>query len=288
MAEYRALSQNTYKFVTEITLNTPMDISDPRRAIIPQLKVIVDDATIEYHTPFGAKYNSSTSQGFAVSTSSGTVSSSSGTNGAKSNVINDYSTPNIYDNNHCVVDGVIYFGVRNSVFTLFYGSWGNKEAKTTAIPKRTLPTCVIKVVKYNSTAGTIITETVDVSAFTANAVASVSGGSSTGACPYAYSHIYLRIPKTSSDIILGMEIEYPKYDITLSGMGLQYSIDNGLTFADVTDGLTLNQVEHVVFKNTGSATKYVGTTEAGSEVATIAAGATFVAVPTASGTWYMT
>ena len=108
---------------------------------------------------------------------------------------------------------------------------------------------------------------------------------------YAYGVEFagLRVKKEENDVVLAIEIEYPKHDITLntSFSGLQYSLDDGLTFTDVTDGTTLEQIEHVVFKNTSDLVINVGTKNGDLDVASISAGATYVAVPEADGTWYV-
>ena len=181
-----------------------------------------------------------------------------------------------------------YCGLRNSIFTFWCGAYSKTPSDTVSTIKRFVPPCTITVVKYSAAEGTIVTEAITSLGIDAP-VKSVTGKtqSSNYYYPYAFSHIYLTIPKIGDDIILAIEVEYPKYDITLSGTGLQYSLDDGSTFADVTNGLVLNQVEHIVFKNADTVTHNIGTTEGGADVAALASGATYVAVPTASGTWYI-
>lgn len=288
MAEYRALSQNTYKFVvtTETVFQTVGDIANPVAPQFGRIKMLENSrGVIQYYDlrPSGAGL-ATTNKGKITSTLKGTTEASS-----KSHAVGVlYGSGNLAVSNtaaSCVVDGKKYYGYKNCIYSTSWVDTCGLGANTTGtLPARYAPAFKAKVLKYDSTLCAIvpveynITAT-DISAYT------FSGAYGEYGCGGQCVGIYT--PKTSADIILGIEIEYPKYDITIHGLGLQYSIDDGATFHDVTDGLVLEQVEHVVFKNTGNSTRLIGTTEAGSDVATIVAGATYVAVPTASGTWYI-
>jgi hypothetical protein len=152
----------------------------------------------------------------------------------------------------------------------------------------TIPKCTLKVILYSASTKTIAANNVKVDAMTKK---TFDGNGSSSSSIYITGHVWagVYVTKSADDIVLAIEFEYPKYDITLSGTatGLQYSLDDGLTFQNVTDGLALEQIEHVVFKNTGTASVNIGTTEGGTDVATIASGKTYVAVPEAGGTWYI-
>ena len=286
MAEYKALAQNTYKFVTETIFDVVGDISTPKAPLFGRAKYINNLTNSVYYAVVESRGTATTAEANELAVKSygdQTTALTSSSIYAGSNVNGRFLTA------ACVVDGKRYVGVRNSQYCL-YKEWassstvGSVAATTSDV---TFPACTIKAVIYDATSGTIKTATLEAEAVTLEPYTS-EGASSTA--PYVYQYVYLNISKISSDIVLAIEFEYPAYDITLNDAadGLQYSIDDGITFQDVTAGVSLEQVEHIIFQNTGESARMIGTTSGGSDVCEIAAGATYVAIPTADGTWYIT
>ena len=146
-----------------------------------------------------------------------------------------------------------------------------------------IPKCKVNIVKYDATTQTIVAQSYDMSEFTDPAGKMTSSTSSY----YSYCRIiWLNIPKGQEDLILAVTVEYPKYDVTISGTGLMYSVDDGATYQEVTSGLSLSQVEHVMFKNTDSI-NHTLTKPDGTEV-TIAVNSVYVATPNDNETWVIT
>lgn len=107
---------------------------------------------------------------------------------------------------------------------------------------------------------------------------------------YSVALNYLNVHYTTgSPLTIGAEFIYEKHSITFSGgnAALKYSTDDGATFAAVTDGLAINQVEHVVFRNDSSNTAYLGSTKGGRDYLVLAPGNTFAKAIEADGTWYV-
>lgn len=279
MAEYRALAQNTYKFVTEKILLHAGNIgalNEPQKSrvkIIQNGEVLYSDIVCHGDT--------------CTETATGSrKAATSGSGGQVQNAGAQYVTTNPV-NAFCIVDGKKYSGTKNAYY-LFHAksAWVNmsSSASTTIDINATAPTFLLKVVMYVAAEGSISTKEYKIDAMAVSAV-TIKGYSASYA--FGYQYMGFKIAKETDDIILAISVEYDAHDITISGSGLQYSLDDGVTFADVTSGLTLEQVEHVVFKNTGNSTRNVGTTEGGTDVVSVIAGATSVAVPTVSGTWYI-
>lgn len=179
MPIYRALSQNTYKFVQEATININQDIDNAgRNFAIPCIKLLDSSnvpIAIGVLSPVGKSRNdSSTASSLYISSES-------------SEPTTEYfiacSVPGYVD-----VDGVRYVGVKNSSFnTYFY-----------ILPAGAyiIPACTITIVKYDSTSGLIETEVVN------KAQINYTQQSSR----YAYAN--LRVQKNSNDLILGINIEF--------------------------------------------------------------------------------
>lgn len=287
MAEYKALAQNTYKFITETTLLHTGDIGHSLAPQIGRAKMISNTGEVLYAA--GSPYKMDTE---AVETNLKNLNYSNGTSASSFSLFSTigydlYGKPM---NARCFVENKWYYGLKNAQF-LFYMNFGyNSRGNTLTMEGgHIFPACTVKIVKYVAAGGSIsIVEkkfnTVDVAKIEKSGV---SGN--TTVLPYGYQLVLLTVEKTTDDIILAISIEYDSYDITLSGEGsVQYSIDDGATYQPLTDGTVLNSVEHVFFKNTSSATTYhIGTTQGGSNIAKIDAGA-FAYIPTtANATWYI-
>lgn len=287
MAEYKALAQNTIKITTEMTLNHNTDLGAPLVMNYPRIKVIsVDGKTVEYQNLIASMNYSHTGES-DISEYHDYTGASMSSSLAEENAIRSYSAFKPSAIVPVWVDGKVYYGQKSALYNsqvlkCVRGTSSSKEYSIASTYKT--PRAKLKVVLYSVSAGTIVTQETDVPA--------ISRGTTTFKTQanfyYAYySYLRLAVKKETNDIVLAIEVEYPKHDMTISGVGLQYSLDDGLTFQDVTDNMTLSQIEHVVFKNTSGIAKTIGTTYGGNEVGTIANGTTFVAVPEADGTWYI-
>lgn len=159
----------------------------------------------------------------------------------------------------------------------------NKAAKVSG---KYIPPCICRVAHYNSRDGKI--ETLDV-AISGTDLPEENAAAVSGMYSVAMHGIDITVGMLGVSTVLGVEFVYEKYDITLSGSksNLQYSTDDGVTFADVTNGLTLDQVEHVVFRNESTGTVKIGSTAGASDYASIPAGATMAVAALAGGTWYV-
>lgn len=286
MAEYKPLSQTTFKFVTERTFNHVGDISAPGAPLFGKAKFIYN-GEVHYGSlmPLGTTVADDANDKLAASM--GGTGSSSGQIYAR-----DEAMLNVYGDfqpDYAVLDGKKYYGEKNSqyVFVKHYSVAKQNGANYSVhVYEHIIPAGKVKVVMFSVAENTILTSEFQFNGYT---LEELTRSGSSSATAYAYQYAGVKIAKTANDIILAIEFEYPKYDITISNFkdGLQYSVDDGATFQDVTTGLMFSQIEHIVFKNTGADAVNIGTTEAGTEIGTIAAGATFVAVPTADGIWYI-
>lgn len=287
MAEYKPLVRNTIKITTETTLyhNTDLDIGEV--LVMPRIKHISEDKSmIEYAalTPSATKSSTNDTEMRYYCLFSGINNSEALPYYAQYecfNLIKSISASRVS------VDGATYYGYKSARYIaapLIKTSYSSGSSTTVKLSANgLLPACKAKIVVFVSSTETISTLEIDAPSI------SLEEKSYTGRYPYVIGTPELIINKGENDIVLALEIEYPKHDITLNTTvgGLQYSLDDGLTFTDVTDGTTLEQIEHVVFKNTSDALINVGTKNGGLDVGSIAAGATYVAVPEADGTWFI-
>ncbi len=288
MAEYKALAQNTLKITTEMTLNHNTELGAPLVHNHPRVKLIKSgNAEVVYENliPSIIKSNAAKTK---FESKNGSYNASSNAEGAIQIAV--YKIVDYYTAEEAipvVVEGVKYHGQKSAFYSGKLRKIGGsyKGSNATVSSRGTYPGFKVKTVMYSVAAGSIVTKEAQVTAYMSASASSGSPGTSYYGGAAAIDGLLLQ--KEENDIVLAIEIEYPKYDLTISGTGLQYSLDDGLTFQDVTDNMILSQVEHVVFKNTGSAAKTIGTTQGAAEVGTIAAGKTFVAVPEADGTWFI-
>lgn len=292
MAEYKALAQNTLKVVTEVTLNYNGEISIPCAATLPRLKRIsADNSAVErVHLIPANKKTSNLGTGYfstSVNKSSATQTDQTKMGNAALNAGMDYfaaSPARVVE-----IEGKKYFGFSSAIFTATgLIETVNGVTSVTTTEQGVFPAAKIKVVVFVAATGTISTQEIEVEESTIGGVAyteSMSTYKYVGAAGFCG----LSFDKGANDIILAIEIEYPKYDVAINNAktGLQYSLDDGLTFQDVPAQLELSQIEHVVVKNTSETAANIGLTEGGAELTTVPAGATRVIVPVASATCYV-
>lgn len=291
--KYSAIAQNTYRFINDVTVSGIGNIEEGANPKIGDFKIIVAnntaDATVKY---VKMRHSSSTSNtgSFGPSLYKTWYTASNYEEIAMYNALTKLSFLKLFvaPVYQCEVDGKKYFGYKTSSFlleTLYFDATAKTNQFSVSYSETAFPNCKANIVKYNSVTKQIIAQTLDMEkvVFSASTY-DYDNGSSTN---YHYAIPILSVfyvPKVTDDLILSLTFEYPKYDVTLSGTGLQYSLDNGITFTDVTDGLELNQIEHVVFKNTGETDVTISTSD-GTVLETIPAGAKYVAVPTENTTW---
>lgn len=285
MAQYKALAQNTYKFVHEVTLKNNGEIEIPTVCNLPRIKVISDDrSVVEYWNliPSNTVYTS-TPTGYYDKTvaSESTGSSWSNSYNGVSSYRRSVSTSAV------IVDGVVYHGQKSCYYTQSYNTYASTTGGVVTLAGHNFPPAMLKTVVYKNDSGTIVAAETELRALSIPATTYAYTGGMASQYTYAYYARGIAVEKTTNDVVLAISIEYPKYTITLNGTGLQYSLNDGLTFNDVTEGLVLSDIEHVVFKNTSDTDISVGTTSGGSDICTIKAGTTYVAVPTESATWYI-
>lgn len=277
MAEYQALSQNTYKFVTERIFNHVGNISSNTSALSGKAKIIID-GVLSYLPIYPAGTYSSADSRVALQQYTNTTSSG-GSNFAKAGL------EAVQFPGQCQVDGKVYYGMKNAQYRVGGASlYAGTNGSDIRIPKIIFPGGILKVVKYSASQSSITVEEFNFS--TVTGTEKTANPTSTKEA-YGYYYAYIYIAKVANDVILGIEIEYPTYNIIFSGAGLQYSTDNGATFTDITSGLFLENVEHLMLKNADTISHNVGTTSSGTDIAVIAAGETVVAIPEADGTWYI-
>lgn len=302
MAEYVLVVPKIHKFITETTLYDNGDMQSAGQLNVSRMKVIHTDSTGSQevcYLPLTPRDTTSCADATGVFANTASANSN-GTNQHYRNSAEFDALKNLKggilqtnENKFRTVDGVTYHGVSSAYFTAILDYIPLEISKSGTFPLAfttgfLFPTGgVLKVVMYNSASGTI--SVMEIQCENEVTVPQTVNGYSPYAGGYvsAARGIGVRVNKAADDIVLAIEFEYPKHDITLIGAGLQYSLDDGVTFADVTDGLVLEQVEHIVFKNTGTDTHNIGTAVGAADFAAIAAGATYVVVPTADGTLYI-
>lgn len=287
MAEYRALAQNTIKITTEMTLYHNTELGHPLVHNYPRIKNIsTDGSKVTYFSLVPSnKFVSDDNCFFQKTHTTGKVNDNTSATRAIYEALKDYFTPanavSVY------VDGVRYFGQKSAFYCNAFRYKTQSTSKSDTVASNgTMPPAKLKTVIYSKAGDTIVITETDLDSLTTR---TVDTGYTSSYGNAAGSIEGLAIKKEENDIVLAIEVEYPKYDIKIStGLDdLQYSLDDGLTFQQVTDNLELNQIEHVVFKNVGSTTRNIGTSEDPANVGTIPVGYTFVAVPEADGTWYI-
>lgn len=280
MAEYRALAQNTYKFVHETTFHDVGNVSAPLAPILGKCKIIQGGSV--FYNSFSTYGEMLDNEGVNLSIKKISATAQESNNYYPHWYLRSYNIPG-----HSVVDGKKYYGLKNARYFLFSNqkcSPSTGTAYKAICEKVTIPSGKIKIIKVLS--NTFVTEELNIPKITLDEISSQGATSKYG---IAIQGVYIIVPKSSGDIVVGIEIEYPKYNITINNakQGLQYSLDDGITFQDVTEGLELSQIEHVVVKNTGETDINIGITEGGAEIATVPAGATRVIVPEADGVCYI-
>lgn len=291
MAEYKPLVRNTIKITTETTLyhNTDLDIGEV--LVMPRVKHIsADKSAVEYCglMPTGMMVFTGTTgmtyyKYYTEATESKCAPHMADVKAVSDKVLTSLGATRVS------VDGGTYYGYKSAVYcvpSLYTSAYGSSTKSSATVPQNgMLPASKMKAVVYVSATQTISTHEID------NPIVMLDETAYKAINYYPYIYVIPRfgVNKGANDVVLALEIEYPKHNVTLntSVSGLQYSLDDGLTFTDVTDGTTLEQIEHVVFKNTSDLVINVGTKNGGLDVASISAGATYVAVPEADGTWYI-
>ena len=295
--KYSAIAQNTYKFVNEVTIGNIGDIQDPKSPRLGFFKVIKGNNTkkgrVLYSMPkFGNDTTSSVSN-IEYKIGEHQLSSSDSVHGAYGRMLHDatgpvrHGIPNTPETYSCKVGEDVFVGFKNSTIVVYWISDAFTTSKTYlnhSYEETDLPKCKINIVKYDAATSTVIAQSYDLEQFI-----DVAGTKSSTASSYnTYVRlIYMEIPKADEDLILAITVEYPKYDIKFSGSvsGLKYSIDDGLTYHDITNGLELNQVEHVLFKNTATIQKTI-TVKTDEDPIVINAECVYTLTPTENGTWY--
>lgn len=280
MAEYRSLAQNTYKFTMEVTLNHVGEIGEGMVYNYPRIKyVTADNSRLQYLALVaGHELTSATSTELKGQMFVGSTSTS--------------STPTIetftaaYDSYYVpativavAVEGKAYYGQKSAHYNaapMVFARATSKGGTATIVAGEAgyIPGGKIKTVIYSVAANTIVVNEVQQDAVMLEGSYTVSTYAQIGIAPA------LVVAKEANDIVLAIEVEYPKHDITVNNRasGVQYSFD-GEIFQDVPETLDLSQVEHIIVKNTGDAEIYIGTNDGGAQIATIAAGATRVIIP---------
>lgn len=288
--KYSAIAQNTYKFINEVTIGNIGDIQDPKSPRLGYFKVISNNnaqtAKVSYCMPkFGVDLNSTSE---TVTYQLG-HNYNSGANygydglGAMFSLIGSpvrHFFPNVPETYKVEVNGETYFGFKNCpliIHCIGCNYQQNKAYLNWSYGNTVIPKCKVNIVKYDATTQTIVAQSYDMSEFTDPAGKMTSSTSSY----YSYCRIiWLNIPKAQEDLILAVTVEYPKYDVTINGgNSVQYSIDDGLTYNDLSgNSMKLDQIEHVMFKNTDTINHTI--TRADGTVVTIIPSAIYVLTPT--------
>lgn len=294
--KYSAIAQNTYKFVNEVTIGNIGDVQDPKSPKIGCFKVISKNNTyqakVAYYTARPTIYTSSSDETVNLKVYSNYVTSSTNSYDAVGRLIstNSQYIPNLFpslpQSYKCVIDGEEYYGTKACPFLVHIVSLGhtttNKEYLSWDCGETVLPACNLNVVKYDAATSTLIAQTHSLDEF----VDSPEYKSSSSSSYMCWGRIIvLNVPKADEDIIIALTVEYPKYDITInnSANGMQYSIDDGITYQDITSDLQLSQIEHVMIKNTDVNNHTIALDD--ENVITITSGCVYVATPKTNATW---
>ena len=205
MAIYRAVGQNTYKFVTETNFTLSQDLTVPNRAYgFPMIKYYSSSNSsvlcgVLYPS---ARYSAASSfkvvnqYAYVITNASGSVSN---------NNFCSYKQQN--DIEECTVDGNKYYGTKSPCFVLDLTIL-NTSSNTL---KYYIKPVTYKVVKYQASSGTIVIEEYTISSEQTLSTYSASSGY------YSSNWLELYIPKQSDDIILAIETTFPEESGGASG-----------------------------------------------------------------------
>ena len=150
-----------------------------------------------------------------------------------------------------------------------------------------VPPCICRIQYYNPDTAKITTEEHTINGTPLEAR---EYNASSGQYSVVQNHLSVNYGYGAGEgILLGCEFVYSAYNLTLSGGAgkVQVSTDDGATFKDVTDGMVLQDVEHVVFKNVSSSLVKIGTSSGGSQLGSLGVGAVMVMPVTAADVWYL-
>lgn len=200
MAEYRALAQNTYKFINETTISTEStDLFSPygtKLGCVPIKKILGSTSTpLEpiIYMQLSPTYCDISPK---LSASNAELKKYSGTSTPS---YNQTPTPS-----SVIVDGTTYYGFKNASYDFYWGSGYSSSGATSS----TYYGCQsqpmkINVIKYVNSSQTIVNETYNLE--TNNLNSSIKGTSTQSATGYILC--YLTVPKATNDIILSITVE---------------------------------------------------------------------------------
>ena len=180
-------------------------------------------------------------------------------------------------------DGVFRLGYNAVGVVAGFSRYGNGSA---VVEQMTFPKCSIKI-RYLENDGTVGEMTKELSELSVDKYQhNGTDASNTISCVRA-----LELPffGDGSRLIFSVEATYPKADVAFAGDAAKvgYSVDNGLNFQTASEGLVLEQMEHVVLNNAGSGTIHIGTSEGANDVCTISAVGRYVVEVTENATLYV-
>lgn len=196
MAIYRAVGQNTYKFVTETNFTLSQDLTVPTRGFaLPVLKYNNTSASDpgDKYLLFSPTYYTSYN-GTVVKISGTTVTNNSSTYYASSYGGRGWISS-------CVVDGETYYGTKSAYFRAWI------DYQNTNRPTYYIKPAKLKMIKYQDSSGTIVTEEYDISSYS---YATSYSYTSSGSTYYYHNYIDMYIPKQANDIILAIETIFPE------------------------------------------------------------------------------
>jgi hypothetical protein len=285
MAEYKALAQNTYKFISENTLFHAGDIGHSLAPQIGRAKVLTSKGEVLYTNV--AHYGRDS---YATDTKCSEQNRADLSTSSAIAPIGNYLGCTAL-NVSCVVDGIRYYGLKNAKYALSF-LWQTNTVRGGSITisgGNIFPAFTVKIVKYVAAGGTISVIEKKLNTVTTTEVFKQGTSGTNGSYAAGYQSVLLDVEKTADDIILAISIEYEAHDLSISGTAaLQYSVDDGLTFHDVENEITLESIEHIIFKNVSdSATCYIGTGTGLSNVASVSIGQTIALPITADVNWYI-
>lgn len=179
-----------------------------------------------------------------------------------------------------VCDGKVYDAHKycTDIVALWDHIYQNGEAHT---PLVRIPPCLCRIALYH-----VASKTIETQEYVLNDLFIAEQYQPKVDSKYTVALGYLNVHFAAGGYYpIGAEFVYEKHNVTFSGgnAALKYSTDDGVTFASVTDGLTLNQVEHVVFQNESSETLFLKLTDGNS--VNLTPGCTFAVVVEEDVTW---